>query len=49
METQANCPCVLTGCAWHTLAISSHDAPYSMANTASLINSPATYNRIFTD
>ena len=33
----------LTGWAWHTLAISSHEAPYSIARTASLINSPATW------
>lgn len=30
----------LTGCAWHTLATSSAAAPYSCANTASLISSP---------
>ena len=31
----------LTGWAWHTLAISSAEAPYSIASTASLISSPA--------
>ena len=31
----------LTGWAWHTLATSSADAPYSKASTASLISSPA--------
>merc|ERR1712038_75021 len=29
------------GCAWHTLATSSQDAPYSIAKAASLISSPA--------
>lgn len=33
---------ILTGCAWHVLATSSALAPYSIARTASLINSPAT-------
>lgn len=33
----------LTGCAWHTLAISSQDAPYSIAKTASLTISPTPY------
>ena len=32
----------LTGCAWHTRAMSSLDAPYSIARAASLIISPAT-------
>jgi len=33
---------LLTGWAWQTRATSSHEAPYSIANTASLISSPAT-------
>ena len=32
---------ILTGWAWQTLAMSSQEAPYSMARTASLIISPA--------
>ena len=32
---------VLTGWAWHTRAMSSLDAPYSIASAASLISSPA--------
>jgi hypothetical protein len=32
---------LLTGCAWQVLAISSQEAPYSIANTASAMSSPA--------
>jgi len=37
----------LTGCAWHTLAISSQDAPYSIAKTASLTISPTPYKMLY--
>ena len=37
---------VLTGWAWHTRAISSQEAPYSMAKAASLINSPAPWIQV---
>ena len=37
----------LTGCAWHTRAMSSQDAPYSIANAASFINSPAPWSKDF--
>lgn len=37
----------ITGCAWQTLAISSQDAPYSIAKTASLTISPTPYKHSF--
>lgn len=45
-QTVSVCVCVgHTGWAWQTLAISSQEAPYSMARAASLIISPAPWRR----